>query len=74
MNIKYKIKMLNFRYLNFAIKFITADAGSCAPNGHEKGINGGEELGKQAECNKIYDCICLLCRVLMNISHENGED
>ncbi|KAL3115791.1 hypothetical protein niasHT_007796 [Heterodera trifolii] len=48
------------KFLNFAAKFLE----DCQPSSSEHGVS-------QSESDKLFECICLSCRVLMNISHEN---
>jgi hypothetical protein len=48
------------KFLNFSLKFID-----------EVNKSKKKDSQQQNDCSKIFDNICLLCRVLMNISHEN---
>uniref|UniRef100_A0A914I1B1 WAPL domain-containing protein n=1 Tax=Globodera rostochiensis TaxID=31243 RepID=A0A914I1B1_GLORO len=47
------------KFLNFAAKFF------------ETRQSSSEHGASQNESDKIFECVCLACRVLMNISHEN---
>uniref|UniRef100_A0A914N847 WAPL domain-containing protein n=1 Tax=Meloidogyne incognita TaxID=6306 RepID=A0A914N847_MELIC len=57
------------KFLNYSLNFIE--------NVHQTDNVLGKQEKKnlsstaQNDCNKIFDCICLLCRVLMNVSHES---
>ena len=57
------------KFLNYSLTFIE--------NVHQTDNLLGKQEKKnlsstaQNDCNKIFDCICLLCRVLMNVSHES---
>ncbi|CAK5013087.1 unnamed protein product [Meloidogyne enterolobii] len=54
------------KFLNYSLNFIE--------NVHQtEGKQEKKNLSSTAQndCNKIFECICLLCRVLMNVSHES---
>lgn len=61
------------KFLNYSLTFIeNVHQTSTAEKHEEKNLSlEAQCTTRQNDCNKIFDCICLLCRVLMNVSHES---